>query len=250
MNLSLIFDLLTIIAILVSAGLAFTRGFIREVMTIFGMAGGAVLAFLFGPTVQPFFADMFGAAPPDSETQPIVLGFIPADLAATATAYITVFIGVVILLSILTHFLSKTAGALGLGPVDRTLGVIFGLARGLVLVALVYIPFHFALDGDTKRDWFGSSKTHFYVESVAVWMSSLVNKDAVAETLNDGATTARDTLLKLDVLENGNMPADTLEPEVVPAQEDKAPAPAITQQDRHDMEQLIPAPAPSRNVNQ
>lgn len=245
MNLSLAFDLLTIIAILVSAGLAFTRGFIREVMTIFGMAGGAVLAFLFGPSVQPFFADMFGAAPPDSETQPIVLGFIPADLAATATAYITVFVGVVILLSLLTHFLSKSAGALGLGPVDRTLGVIFGVIRGLVLVSLIYIPFHFALDTQTKRDWFGQAKTHYYVEAVAAWMASLVNKDAMAEKLSEGADTARDTLMKLDVLDDGQPPEKPVS-EAIPPQEE---IPAIPENDKQALEQLLPAPS-SHPVNE
>ena len=246
MSLSLIFDLLTIIAILVSAGLAFTRGFIREVMTIFGMAGGAVLAFVLGPSIQPFFADMFGAAPADSETQPIVLGFIPADLAATATAYITVFVGVVILLSILTHFLSKSAGALGLGPVDRTLGVIFGLLRGLVLVSLVYIPFHFALDTDTKRAWFGQSKTHYYVEQVAAWMASLVNKDAVANKIGEGADTARDTLRKLDVLDDGQ-PAPPPVIEAVPETPEETPA--IPPADKQEMEKLLPATV-SHNVNE
>ena len=242
MDMSLAFDLLVIIAILISAGLAFMRGFIREVMTLFGMAGGAVLAFLFGPSVQPFFADMFGAAPADSETQPIVLGFIPADLAATAAAYITVFIAVVIALSLLTHFLSKAAGALGLGPVDRTMGVIFGIVRGLVLISLIYIPFHFALDTKTKQAWFGTAKTHYYVESVAVWMASLVNKDAVANRLSDSADTARDTLMKLDVLEN----AQTEQVNTPPPAEEPA---AITPQDRQDLESLLPTTGPSYNVN-
>ena len=52
--------------------------------------------------------------------------------------------------------LSGAVNAMGLGPVDRSLGVFFGVARALLLLGLVYLPFHLLLDDDARRI---SSKT-------------------------------------------------------------------------------------------
>src|SRR5690606_40587932 len=85
-----------------------------------------------------------------------------------------IFILVVIMLSVFSHFLAEAAKSIGLGAVDRTLGFIFGLLRGVVLLGLLYLPVHLFIDKEAKESWFSGSKTHFYLERVSGAMAAYI----------------------------------------------------------------------------
>src|SRR6188474_2988360 len=124
----MIFDVIVLIAVFISSIVAFLRGFIRELLTIVGVVGGVIAAFFGGPFLLPQMNKWLDV-PADKTKMTKLFDIIPMDIVATICTYGLIFIVVVIVLSVLSYFLSSGAKALGLGPVDRVLGVIFGMAR-------------------------------------------------------------------------------------------------------------------------
>lgn len=199
MALSLIFDLAVVIILLVSAGVSFFRGVIREVLTIFGFLGGILAAFFLGGAVAPMVMNFFNIEP-DSPDK--LFGMVPYDIVATVATYGGIFLAVFLLLQLASHFISSAANAVGLGPVDRTLGVFFGIARGVLLLGILYLPFHFVLPDENKESWFGSSKTFVFIEGTSKWLSGFLPNSDNGET-GDNSTT-REILQDIDVLKDPN----------------------------------------------
>ena len=110
-------DLAAIGVIVGSVGWGIWRGFTREVMSL----AGWVLAFLAANAV----ADPLGDRLPASMASPEVRVLI---------AFVVVFVLVLIAATLVGMGLSKFLKAAGLSGVDRTLGGVFGLARGVVIL--------------------------------------------------------------------------------------------------------------------
>ena len=202
-NSDMIFDILVLVVLLISAGIAFMRGFIREVLTIAGVLGGLAAAYFGGPLLIPFMRGWLGV---EQGVEPERLfGILPYDVLADILSYGLIFIIVVIVLSIISHTLAESARAIGLGAVDRTLGFIFGLVRGILLLGLLYLPVHLFVAQETKNDWFEGSRTHLYLEKTAEAMASVLpeeTKEDAQKALEDGqeANTMREKLENIDLL--------------------------------------------------
>ncbi len=212
----MIFDILVLAALLISAVIAFFRGFIREILTILGVVGGLAAAYFGGPALSPVVRGWFGDGGNEGEgdTAARLFGLIPYDMAADAISYGAIFIVVVIVLSVASHLLSGWAKAIGLGAVDRTFGVIFGLVRAVVILALLYLPVSLFFDRETRDGWFGDSRTYVYVDTTAGWMLALVPdswrtqaQTAAEETADDAVRTTREKLQEMDILGGGQTPA-------------------------------------------
>lgn len=163
----MIWDILVIATILISAILAFFRGFVREVLTIAGVVGGVAAAYYGGPSAKPVFRDLFGVSgdgATDKEKEAKLFDLIPYELIADGLAYGLIFLVVVILLSVISHYLSGFTKKFGMGVLDRTLGVAFGVFRGILLLGLLYLPVHIYSTAEEKKDWFKDSRTMVYVE--------------------------------------------------------------------------------------
>lgn len=180
----MIIDIVVGVVALLSALISFLRGFIREVLTIAGVVGGLVAAYFMGPALAPIFKDWLNAGP-DDEPQKL-FDIVPLSLVGDIAAYGTVFVIVVIILSVISHFTAGAAKAMGLGPIDRTLGVIFGIARAVILLGLLYLPFHLLMDQETKDEIFAGSRTHYIIEKTAAFMVQfLPESQQVEETAQD-----------------------------------------------------------------
>jgi membrane protein required for colicin V production len=115
-------DILILILIAASAMLAFMRGLVREVMGIGAWVGAAIVALWGGPFLEPRMLAWTGKP----------------DLAAPL-AYAAVFVGALILLSIVAGMIGGVVRGSMLGGIDRTLGVVFGLVRGAALIVVAYV---------------------------------------------------------------------------------------------------------------
>ena len=176
MDFALILDIVVLVILLVSAAVAFLRGFVREVLTIVGLVGAALVSLTAGPALSPGIEGWLTAdLPADTDLEKARLwGYVPYDVAAAAISYLGLFVVTLIVLSVISHFIAKSVHAVGLGPVDRSLGVVFGLARGFVLVGLLYLPFHILMNKEEKDDWFGTSHALPYVEYSSDMMLALM----------------------------------------------------------------------------
>src|SRR5262249_28622010 len=116
------FDFLVIGIVGLSTLAAFLRGFVR--------VAASLVAWVFGILAALRFSDAFGA-------------MLPSFGEAPATRYVVAF--VIILLAVLLvgalvgFVLSRAVRAIGLGFLDRFLGAILGLARGLVITVLLVL---------------------------------------------------------------------------------------------------------------
>ncbi|CUH40357.1 colicin V production protein [Jannaschia seosinensis] len=117
--------------IIISAILAYSRGLVRETMAIAGWIVAAIVAFTFAATAEPlvrevpFLGDILG----DS-----------CELAIIA-AFALVFALALVVLSFFTPLLSGAVRDSVLGPFDRGLGFIFGVLRGILLVAVAFVVY-------------------------------------------------------------------------------------------------------------
>ena len=135
-----ILDFVLIGIVLVSGLLAMARGFIRELLSLlaWGVAAFAAYYALHNKQVMDTAAKYF------DPTKPIM-----AEVAVGAAAFIVIFI----LLSVISIRLSDRIVDGRVGGFDRTLGLIFGVLRGLILVSVCYIFYVWAVPGDKREDW-------------------------------------------------------------------------------------------------
>jgi len=135
-------DILVIGTLLISGAFAYARGFVHEVLSIAGWIG-AVFATLYGTPVLEHFT----------------LQFIEDPFIATMVTGILVFIGTLVILSITTRRISHGVKESALGPLDRALGFLFGLLRGAVVVALVWIGYTWMTPPDEQPEWIYEART-------------------------------------------------------------------------------------------
>jgi membrane protein required for colicin V production len=124
-----IVDGVVALVILVSAILAYSRGFVREGMSIAGWVFAAVVAYIFAPRAVPLIKEI-----------PVLRDFI-AD--SCELSVIASFAGVLalalVVVSLFTPLFSSAIQRSALGGVDQALGFIFGVLRGLLLVAIALV---------------------------------------------------------------------------------------------------------------
>ncbi|MFK7839486.1 MAG: CvpA family protein [Bdellovibrionales bacterium] len=206
----MIIDILVLIVLLISAGIAFMRGFIREVLTIAGVVGGLAASYYGGPHLKPHMYGWFGI---EEGVEPERLfDILPYDILADVLSYAAIFIVVVAILSFVSHSLAEFARKVGLGAVDRSLGFLFGLFRAVVLLGLIYLLPYTFIDKESRDGFMEESKSQIYLEYVAKVMSGFLPEN-VEEQANEvlkqgeGALDARKTLEEIDLLKRDEEPA-------------------------------------------
>lgn len=125
------------LVIVVSAILAYARGFVREVLAILGWIAAAVAAFFLAPVAEPLVREIpyLGDALGDS-----------CEISIIA-AFAAVFAVVLILAALFTPLFSTAVRNSVLGGLDSGLGFFFGVLRGLVLVAVALMIYEFVAPG-------------------------------------------------------------------------------------------------------
>lgn len=133
----------------VSGLLAYSRGLIREVLSIAGWVAAAVAAFLFAPEVEPLLAGI-----------PVLRDIIGSscELSILAAAGV-VFVVALVVVSIFTPLISGAVQNSALGPVDQGLGFLFGLARGALLIIVGLIVYDQLIAGGVGAPIVEDSKT-------------------------------------------------------------------------------------------
>jgi len=117
--------------VLVSALLAYFRGFIREAMGILGWIAAAIVAFFLAPSAEPLVREI-----------PVVSDYLRDSCElSTLFAFAAVFAVTLAILSILALLLSSAIQRSGLDVIDRWAGFLFGTARGFLLVALALVVY-------------------------------------------------------------------------------------------------------------
>ena len=121
--------------IVLSAILAYARGVVREVMAILGWVAAAVAAFALASLAAPLVREGVYLIP---RVGPVVAESCELSIIAS---FAVVFLVTLLVVSIFTPLLSGAVRDSVLGPADRVMGFVFGVARGVLLVLVAFIVY-------------------------------------------------------------------------------------------------------------
>jgi len=139
------------------------RGFSREVLAIASWAAAAAAAYYFYPVVVPYLTP-----------------YIHKDIVAEALAAAIVFFATLIVVSLVTVRLSDAILDSKIGALDRTLGFVFGIARGFALAVVGFAIYSWLVAEKQQPQWVQSAKTKWALEGSAEWVKNQLPDNAVA----------------------------------------------------------------------
>jgi membrane protein required for colicin V production len=213
-------DIAVVAVIGLSALFAFARGFVREVLSIAAWLGAAAIA-VYG------FDDAFR----------LTATFVKTPLIAELVAGAGLFLISLVVLTILTGYAARFVQASAASPIDRTLGLIFGVARGALLVSVAYLFFDVALPPNERPEWIKEAKTGPYLAQGADFLRGLLPADwqlkglPTVDEAQQALGHAREARRAMRALENPTGP-----PTTSPGQQQ---APGYNADERHDLDRLI-----------
>ena len=153
-------DVILLAVMLISALLAMVRGFMREVLSIASWAAAALLTLYAYPRLKP-----------------LVLQYFSNDIVASAVTIGAVFLGTLLVVSVITIKISDTILDSRVGALDRTLGFLFGLGRGLVIVVVAFLFFAWLVPDRSQPEWVKNAKSRVVLQGTGQWLMSMLPDD-------------------------------------------------------------------------
>jgi membrane protein required for colicin V production len=157
-----VLDLVVIGVVLISALLAAVRGFTREVLAIVAWAVAAAAAWYLHPMVLP-----------------IAQQYISSNTVALVAAIGGIFVITLIVVSIITVQISDLILDSRIGALDRTLGLVFGAARGFLICVIGWAFMGWLLQGKNP-EWAVTSKTRPAMENTRDSIIAMLPENAEA----------------------------------------------------------------------
>lgn len=158
-------DLAIIALLLISAFFAFLRGFTKEVLSLLGWAGAAVATLvLFDPL------------------KPLARGYLSPNLLADAVTGVGIFLVTLLVLSIIGHAIASRVRDSAIGPLDRSLGFLFGLLRGAVVVCIAYLLVSWVVPDREQPAWLAQARTLPLLKIGSEQLLTLLPEDARARS--------------------------------------------------------------------
>lgn len=151
-------DIAILALIVLSAILSLFRGFIKEAL--------ALASWLVALWVAMMFYEAFAQ---------VLAQWIAEPSLQRIIAFTVLFISVLLLGAILNYIAGKLVKKTGLAGTDRMLGVVFGVARGAVIVAILVL-----LAGLTpmpQDSWWQESQLIIYFQDFALWMRDFLPEE-------------------------------------------------------------------------
>jgi membrane protein required for colicin V production len=153
-------DLILLVVMLISAMLAMIRGFMREILSIGAWAIAAIA------TVYSY-----------AKLLPLAKQYFNNDIVAAAAVVGGVFLGTLLIVSVLTVRISDMILDSRVGALDRTLGFLFGLGRGLIIVVVAFLFFDWLVPAKSQPTWVQSAKSKVVLQSTGDWLKAMLPDD-------------------------------------------------------------------------
>lgn len=153
-------DFLLLGVMMVSGLLAMIRGFMREVLSIAAWATAAVVTLLLYNRLLP-----------------IAKANIANDIVAAGAVIGGVFLLTLLIVSVITVRVSDMILDSRIGALDRTLGFLFGLARGLIIVVVAFLFFSWLVPSNKQPEGVRNAKSRVVLENTGEWLQGLLPQD-------------------------------------------------------------------------
>lgn len=202
-------DFIILIVVIISALIALTRGFVKEVLSITGWVLGTILVIWLLPLVNPIMQKYI-----DSET-----------FAAVVSAFIVLIVFFILWIYFTANIVSKVRTS-KLSNMDRFLGLIFGIIRAGLLVILLNIVVNWMIPPQDQPEVFWDSKLYQLSTRFAEPIEKLIpqdTKDVINQTssimeikgedngLNEDMDALFEKLAKPQIKRTGKVKADSVE---------------------------------------
>jgi membrane protein required for colicin V production len=159
-------DIILIGVMLVSALLAMIRGFMREVLSIAAWVIAAVATLYAYSKLLPYAKNYFNN-----------------DIIAGAAVIGGTFLLTLLVVSVITVRFSDMVLDSRVGALDRTLGFLFGLARGLIIVVVAFLFFAWLVPPRTQPSWVANAKSKVMLQTTGDWLISMLPDDPESSIL-------------------------------------------------------------------
>ena len=181
------FDYIIAGIIVVSGILAFLHGFIREVLSISSWIGAGAVSIKGYPIARE-----------------VATAYIPSPLVADIAAGALVFVGAFLVLAIIARTISRALeNADGLGPINRSFGLLFGLFRGGLIVTVAYLALSWTIPKNDHPGWITEAKMTPMLQEASAMLEQMLPRGWQAKGRNaaqkaEEATRTADTLRRLN----------------------------------------------------
>lgn len=200
-----LFDIIVICVVGLSALLSFFRGFVREALSLGAWLGAGIITLYSFPSVSEWLAP-----------------HIKSPVAASGLASMGVFIVSLIALSLLLGvFLKFLKPGSEVGILDNIVGLLFGVARGVLVVSVVYFVMTIVINEKDMPEWLEGSLTRPYVAKSAKWIAhitpsyldTVLGKEEDTKSEEDDTTRAAKKQVKEQVKKQADDAAERLDNE-------------------------------------
>src|SRR6185312_15577178 len=215
-----IIDPIVLVVVFISAVYATYRGFVSETLSIFAWAAAAFATLFFGPKLAP-----------------IARGLFASPLLGVLTGYVAIFLVVLLPLSFMSFRFAQSVKNSQVGTLDRSLGGVFGVVRGLAIIGLAYIAFSSVIPVRSQPDWIANAKTLPLIQVSAEALLSLV-PDQHSGGRQQGAAPTPQPEAAPEAKPAANVPQPTPKPAAKPAPK-KHGQKAYGAKERSELDRLI-----------
>ena len=153
-------DIGLLVVMLISGILAMVRGFMREILSIAAWLIAAVVT-------------LYGYA----RIEVFVREYVSNDLLAKGIAIGGLFLITLLIVSLFTVKISDLVLDSRVGALDRSLGFIFGLARGLIIMVVAFLFFSWLVPAKSQPDWVTNARSRVVLQATGDWLLSILPDD-------------------------------------------------------------------------
>ncbi len=156
------FDLVIIVIIIISALISLVRGFVKESISLASWLVAGFIAFR-------YFTPLAGLLEP----------YIESPTIQTGTAFSILFVCTLIIGATVNFMASHMVAKTGLSGTDKSLGMVFGAARGVLIITMLVL-----LAGLTpmpNETWWQDSATVEYFAEIAIWIKEILPQDVAGQ---------------------------------------------------------------------
>jgi len=153
-------DIGLLVVMLISGILAMVRGFMREILSI--------AAWLIAAGVT-----LYGYA----RVEVYVKQYVTNELIAKGVAIGGLFLLTLLIVSLFTVKISDLILDSRVGALDRSLGFLFGLGRGLVIMVVVFLFFSWLVPQKSQPEWVKGARSRVVLQATGDWLLSVLPDD-------------------------------------------------------------------------
>ncbi len=153
-------DLVILVIIVLSALISLVRGFVKESISLLTWIVAGVLAFR-------YFSPLAG----------MLEAYVSAPTIRNVVAFAILFVSTLVVGAIVNFIFTQLVTKTGLSGTDRALGVVFGAARGVLIVAMVVLLA--SLTPMPEAEWWRDSASVGFFQQLAEWIRGVIPADVV-----------------------------------------------------------------------